>query len=172
METLRDAADAKEWQDAVKSVLVEEVRDRATRALEENSTFLTTLHASIELFQNNADLVPGTKDFDVELANRFTSLAEPYELRVDGKLQGYSVPVQPLIEKLRAELVTARTAAAAATPPAAPNASQARDQPTGRYTKADQPQAGIQSKAGASSDQGDDFQAGLFGTLGLPDFRV
>lgn len=164
-ETLRDAADAKDWQDAVKSLLVAEVRDRASKALEENGDFLSLIHSSIELFQNNADLVPGTKEFDVELANRFATMATPYELRTDGKLQGYSIPVQPIIESLRAALVKERTAAPV--PPAATGPAGG----TGTTGKpVDPPQAGITSKTGSSADV-EDFST-LFGTIGLPNLRI
>lgn len=161
-ETLRDTADAREWQEAVKTILVDEVKARAVKSLEDNREFLDTIHASIEIFQNNADLVPGTKDFDVELANKFAALMKPYELRVDEKLQGYSIPVQPIINQLRADITASRKAA----PPAAAAPAPAKK----AAAPADPPQAGIQSKAGNSSET-DDFSA-LFGTLGLPNLRI
>lgn len=167
METLRDSNDAKEWQEAVKSILVAEVRDRASRAMEDSRDFLATVHSSIELFQNNTDLVPGTKNFDVELANRFAEMAEPYELRNDdNKLQGYSVPVQPLIEKLRKQLTAERAKAPAATPPAA----EAPVQTTKPAAAAEPPQAGIPAKAGSGA-QSEDFST-FFGTIGLPNLQI
>jgi hypothetical protein len=166
-ETLRDTNDAREWQEAVKSILVSEIRDRAQRDLEENADFLETVHASIELFQNNADLVPGTKDFDVELANRFATLAQPYELRVDGKLQGYSIPVQPIINQLRTQVAAQR----ATQPPAPVTGGAATGVPAGKpAAPADPPQAGIASKAGNSGDK-EDFST-LFGTIGLPNLQI
>lgn len=171
-ETLRDSADAKEWQEAVKGVLVNEVRDRASRAMEENSEFLDTIHSSIELFQKNPELIPGTRGFDMDLADRLTTMLEPYELRHEGKLQGYSIPVQPLVDSIRRELATARAAAPTPTPAAQPQRQQARDESSGRYKPEDAPQAGISSKAGAASSDSDDWQSALFGTLGNPDFRV
>lgn len=169
METLRDAADAKEWQDAVKSILVQEVRDRAGREMEGSADFLNTVHASIELFQNNADLIPGTKGFDKDLANRFATLATPYELRVDGKLQGYSIPVQPIIDQLRSQIATERSAKAAASPAAPASAAKAGAAST-PAAPADPPQAGISSKAGSSSEV-EDFST-LFGTIGLPNLKI
>lgn len=180
METLRDAADAKEWQEAVKTILVKEVQSRAEKAVAENQDYLTTIHSSIELFQKNHDLIPGTASFDTELATRFTELVEPYELRSeDGKLQGYTVAVQPLVERVRAQL-TAERQKAASTAPAAPAgtptpqqqraAEQARND-AGQFTDPNAaPQAGIPSKAGNSSTT-EDFSA-LFGTIGLPDLRI
>ncbi len=166
METLRDANDAREWQDAVKSLLTEEVRERATTAMEENKGILDTVHASIELFTHNKDLVPGTRQFDRQLADRFGAMVKPYELRVEGKLHGFKIPVQPLIDQLRASLAAER---AAAPPPAAKPAAAAGGRPRG--TPAEPPQAGIGTKAGSSSDDAEDFST-LFGTLGLPNLRI
>jgi predicted house-cleaning noncanonical NTP pyrophosphatase (MazG superfamily) len=166
METLRDANDAREYQEAVKVLLTEEVRERTTAAMEENKGILDTVSASIELFTQNKDLVPGTRQFDRALADRFAAMAKPYELRVDGKLHGFTIPVQPLIDSLRAQLVAERAAArpAAGSAPAAAPARQAA-------RPADPPQAGIGSKAGSASDGEEDFST-LFGTLGLPNFRI
>ena len=181
METLNSTEDAREWQDALKTILVEEVQDRAQRAMEENDGFLTTIHSSIDLFANNTDLIPGTKEFDVDLANRFASLAEPYELRVEDKLQGYSIPVQPIIDQLRTQLVAERAKAAAAPPVAAAPEGAAPAAPAAGVTSppaptpaapapGDAPQAGIQSKAG-QSDAKEDFST-LFGTIGLPNLQI
>jgi hypothetical protein len=178
METLRDTDDAREWQDAVKKVLVEEVQDRASRAMEENAGFLDTVHSSIELFQNNTDLIPGTKEFDVDLANRFATMATPYELRVEGKLQGYSIPVQPIIDQLRSQIVaerargaeSPRSAPAGGAAAAAPAAAAGSSPPPAAAAPADPPQAGIQSKAGNSSEK-EDFST-LFGTIGLPNLQI
>lgn len=169
-ETLRDAEDAKDWQEAVKSILVEEVRERATKAMDENAGVLQTVHASIDLFRNNADLVPGAKEFDVDLANRFVAFAAPYELRVEGKLQGYTIAVQPIIDQLREQLLKERSAsaapaAAAASPSTVPAAAATPAAPP------EEPQAGIQSKAGAGGDGAEDFST-LFGTIGLPHLQI
>lgn len=177
-ETLRSTEDAREWQEAVKSILVEEVRGRAAKLMEENGTFLSTVHASIELFQNNHDLIPGTKDFDVELANRFAEFAKPYELRVEEKLQGYSIPVQPLVDRIREQLVKERASASTAAESGTtekPAASPAAGAPPVKQEStpaapAAPPQAGIQSKAG-SSDNAEDFST-LFGTIGLPNLQI
>ena len=163
METLRDADDAREWQEAVKVLLTEEVRERTAKAMDENKGILDTVHQSIELFAKNKDLVPGTRQFNRRLADRFASMVKPYELRVDGKLHGYTIPVQPLIDQLRTSLAAETPAAPAAPPKAAATKTPAR--------QADPPQAGIGSKAGSSSDDAEDFST-LFGTLGLPNLRI
>jgi hypothetical protein len=166
METLRDANDAREWQEAVKALLTEEVRERTTVAVEENKNILETVHASIELFAQNKDMVPGTRQFDRQLADRFAAMAKPYELRVDGKLHGFTIPVQPLIDSLRAQIAAERAKAPAA--PAAPAAAATGKPPA---KPADPPQAGIGTKAGSTSDDAEDFST-LFGTLGLPNLRI
>ena len=87
----------------------------------------------------------------------------PYEVRVDGKLQGYSIPVQPIIDNLRktAAAVPAPSKTAAAAPPAAARPTPPPPEP---------PQAGIASKAGSSSEK-EDFST-LFGTIGLPNLQI
>lgn len=172
---LSSTEEAREWQDAVKHELAAEVRDRASRQLDEQRGTLNTLHASVELFQKNTDLVPGTASFDTELANRFAAMAKPYELRTDeGKLNGYTIPVQPLIDSLRTQLQSERAAASAAPAgaPAAPVSTPGQQAPAAAAsTPGDQPQAGITSKAGNSGEQAEDFST-LFGTIGLPNLTI
>ena len=159
MEVLRDSNDAKEWQEAVRTLLVEEIQSQAKTELEGAADYLETIHASIDLFKNNKDLIPGTKGFNRALADQFAALAKPYEVRVEGKLQGYSIPVQPIIDQLRSQLKAA--------PAPAPTTGPAPAKPS---QKADPPQAGIQSKAGSQSDK-EDFSV-LFGTIGLPNLQI
>lgn len=177
-ETLKDSEDAKEWQEAVKMQLVREVNSRATKKMESTAGIMQTLHSSIELFQNNHDLIPGTVKFDRTLADRVTTLLEPYEVRADGKLQGYSIPTQPLINQVRTQIAAEKAAAVAAATPAPPAASQAAGAPAAAATgaaaaeaaaAAEPPQAGIQSKAG-NGEQPEDFST-LFGTLGVQGLR-
>jgi hypothetical protein len=165
METLKSSEDAKEWQEAVKTLLAQEIRSKAEAKLEESKSFIDTVHASIDLFKNNADLIPGTKGFNRELADAFATMAKPYEIRddTDKKLVGWSIPVQPIIDQLRTQQAAAKTPAAApAATPAAPAAPAA--------PPADPPQAGITSKAGNSTDR-EDFST-LFGTIGLPNLQI
>lgn len=164
--TLRSTEEAKEYLEALRHVMAEEIADRVSRQVDSQKQTLDTLHASVSLFQNNADLLPGTKTFDRELADRFAQLAKPYELRVEGKLLGYTIPVQPLVDSVRAQLGEARKAAPASAAAPAQPATGGKAKP-----QADPPQAGIASKAGASAEGAEDFST-LFGTLGLPDFRI
>lgn len=155
METLKDSADAREWQEAVKGLLAQEVHDRASRLAEGDGSKLEVLQASVELFSKNSDLIPGSKQFNRALADEFATIVKPYEVRENGKLQGFSIPVQPIVDLLRKQQSAPAAAPAAAVPP--PAASPG-------------PQAGIASKAGAG-DTADDYSV-LFGTLGLPNLRI
>jgi hypothetical protein len=169
METLRDASDAASWQDAAKRLLVAEVQSRVAAKQEEVRGTFETVHSSIDLFRNNADLVPNTKQFDPELAKQFVAFAKEYEVRSGAdKLLGWSVPVQPMINQLRSQLVSRRAAApapaAAATAPSAAQqraAEQARTQAGTFAPPVDGPQAGITSKAGSSGSGEDDVAAGV-----------
>lgn len=172
MEILRDSEDAREWQEAVKRLLKEEVQARVAASVEQAKPMMETLHASSELFQKNADLLPGTRQFDVELATEFVKVVKPYEQRVEGKLIGYTIPVQPLLDHLRSQ-VTARRAAAAAPAAPSPQAQRAAEQartPTGQFA-GEAPQAGIPSRAGNSASEPNDFST-LFATAGLPNFNL
>lgn len=175
MEVLRDSADAKEWQDAVRQALVGEVRDRVGRRSDDDKTMRETLQNTVLIFQNNAELIPDTPAFDEEFANRFAAAVKPYEVKLNDALVGWQVPVQPFIDSVRAQLKAERAAANPAAP-AAPTAQQQRAAEAarnaqGQFQNPDGPQAGIPSQAGQSSDTGDDFSA-LFGTLGLPGLRI
>lgn len=176
MEVLQNEADARSWQEASKGLLVQEIQARANKSMESQSDYVNAVHDSIKMFQSNPDLIPGSKTFDVELANQLTTLIKPYEMKLDGKLHGYTIPVQPIIDQLRAKLATDRAAAAesaggnstaapATPPPAAAPGGTAPAAPV------EQPQEGVTSKAGAGAEGAEDFST-LFGTLGLPDLRI
>ena len=172
-EVLRDEEDVRSWKTALKSILVDEVKDRASSLLEDSGPYLNTIHASLEMFKNNVDLIPGTKDFDKELADKFAVFAKPYEVRDDEeKLIGWSIPTQPIINQLRADLVAAR--GAKSDPPPTEKTEQKGEvtQPASSKSEDDPPQVGITSKAGSSTES-EDFST-LFGTLApeLRDLRI
>ena len=170
-EVLKDSADARDWQEALKHQLKAEVTDRASRKADDVKGMMDTLHASVGIFQNNADLIPGTRQFDKELADKFASMVKPYELRVEGKLTGYTIPVQPFIDTLRSQVQASRAAAPAAGAAPTPQQQRAATQertPLGTFSA---PQAGLSSKAGDSGSAGEDYST-LFGTLGLPNIRI
>ena len=151
-EMLRDTNDAREWQDAVKELLVKEVNSRVSTEMDRQKTHLDTVHASIKMFQDNLDLVPNTPGFNKELADRVAKMVAPYEYRVDNKLHGYTIPIQPLIDSVRQQLAASTPATPAA--PAAP------------ATPAAAPQAGIPSRAGNSGASDPNDFSTLFSTLG------
>jgi hypothetical protein len=167
---LTSTQEAKDWQEAVKFELANEIRDRASRQLDEQRPALNTIHASIELFQKNPDLTPGAAGFDRDLADRFAKMVQPYELRVEGKLQGYTIPVQPIIDSIRSQVQSERAASTPAAAAPAAGASTPAAAAAAPSTPGEQPQAGIPSKVGTSSE-GEDFST-LFGTLGLPNLQI
>lgn len=171
-EVLRDSADAKDWQDAIRETLQGLVAERIAQRAEADKGRLGSIHSSIALFQQNPDLLPGSKQFNLELARSFAELAAPYKKIVDDKFVGYSIPVEPLLAAARK--LTAPPAPAA---PAAPSAQQQRAAEQARNTvgqfstPAEEPQAGIPSSAGSSAPKGDDMSA-FWGAFGLPNINI
>lgn len=170
-EILRDSNDAKDWQDGLRHMISMQVSQRAAGYAEEAKPLISTIQSSVELFRRNPDIVPGTKEFDPELATRFVNMSKSYEHREGDKMFGYRVDVQPLVANIREQLKAER-AARPAQPPTqtarqAQAASQSRDQGTGRF---DAPQAGIPSRAGMSGEDAEDFSA-FWGTLNRSDMN-
>lgn len=163
-ETLRDSQDAEEWKDAVKSILVADINARVQERMSNKNSPIQPLHDAVAMFRDNPDLVPSYSTFNRKLADQFAAAVKPYEHRVDGKLMGYSIPVQPIIDVLRQQLAAAPAPAAPAAPPVA----------TPPAKPADPPQEGIpaSSASGGTGDSGDDFQESYWAALGMDGFRV
>lgn len=155
---LRTAEEVAQWQEAVKVILQRELEASVEAKQQESAEVLDVIHASIELFRDNPDLVPGSKSYNKELASRFVKLAEPYALKLNGKLAGYSIPVQGLVNQVRAQ-VKAGATAPAATPPAK------------KAAPAHRPQAGVPSKAGKSGEGEEDFTP-MWNALGITDVPI
>lgn len=145
METLRDSQDAKDWQDAVRSVLAGELQERIVQRKTSTAGDTQSLFDAITMFRTNPDLIPGSKTFNRELASRVATIAAPYAVRVDGKIRGYGIPVQPLIDQIRSQL------------------AESPSVPAKVEEKADPPQAGIVSKAGSGgTDDESDILLSVF----------
>lgn len=149
----RTADEIAHYQEAVKTILQRELAQSVEQRRADSNEVLDVVHASIQLFQDNPDLVPGSKSYNKQLASEFVKIAEPYALKMNGKLTGYSIPVQGLVDQVRARIKAAPTAPAAKAPAkkAAPGAK---------------PQAGIPSKAGASGEGAEDY-APMWKALGI-----
>lgn len=137
--------EARDWQDAVKTILRREVQLHVQQQQEEYSDVRETLHSSIQLFRDNPDLIPGSQGFNKELADEVAKMARPYALKMDGKLTGYSIPIQGIVDQVRGNL-KARAAAAPAAPPPAP-----------AKRKTSPPQGGLPSRAASDSGGDEDF---------------
>lgn len=169
---IHDSADAKEWQEAAQSLIQADIESRVKVKEEEVAPVMSAIQDSILLFQNNADLMPGTKEFDLELANEFASLVKSFEFRIDGKLFGYHADVQPILNQLRVRLATQRGASKATqTQQQAAKQQQAANQSRNDAGQFDAPQAGITSKAGSSGEPEDDYGT-FFNGVGMKGMTV
>lgn len=167
-ELIKDEADAASWQGAVKHIISQQVHQKTQAYLNDAKPFLGALQDSIEMFRRNPELVPGTKEFDREIATKFTALAASYKYEVDGKTIGYMVDVQPLIEAVKTQVAAARQAA-----PATPTArqEQAANQARNEVGQFEGPQAGIISQQGLSGEAEEDFTA-FWGALNMPQMNI
>lgn len=147
------AAEVREWQEAVQTVIRRELEQRISHLAEEDAEVINVVYSSIELFKNNHDLIPNSKGFNRQLADNVARLLKPYELRMDGKLTGYSIDPQGIIDQARGQL---------SQQPAAP--APAKKAPAKKA--APRPQAGVRSKAGASGGQEEDYTP-MWNALGI-----
>lgn len=171
---LRDTQEARDWQEATKSLIDGEIAAKVRARTDEVRPMMNVIQESILMLQNNSDLIPGTKEYDSELADQFTTLAKAYELRVGDKLYGYQVNVQPLINELRTRLASQRGASGEQANQAAREAQQRRaaEQSRNQQGQFDAPQAGISSKANVSGDSGDDDFSGFWSGVGMPNVSI
>jgi hypothetical protein len=153
---LRSAAEVEQWQGAVKTILQRELEDIVQQKQQESNEVLDVVHASIELFKDNPDLYPGSKSYNKEMASQFIKLAEPYALKMNGKLTGWSIPVQGLVDQVRAQVKAKQPAG---TPPAK------------KAAPAHKPQGGIPSKAGESGAGEVDYSP-MWGALGIKNVPI
>jgi hypothetical protein len=176
-ELIRDSDDAREWQEAARGLIDGALNDAVEQKMKAAAPTLSVFQESIMMFRNNPDIMPGSAEFDKELAEEFTAIAGDYVIKANGKKIGYQMNVQPLLNKLRerraaaagGNAVVAQQQQAAAAARQAQAAAQARTQ-QGQFTKPDGPQAAIPTKAGSSGDTEDDYSsfmsaAGLGGMI-------
>lgn len=174
MMVLRDTAEARDWQDATKALIEAEVAAKIRTKSDEVRPLMGVIQESILMLQNNSDLIPGTKEYDPELAEQFTKIAKSYELRIGDKLYGYQVNVQPLINELRTNLGERRGASGEQANQAAREAQQRRaaEQSRNQAGQFDAPQAGISSKANVSGDTGNDDYSVFWSGVGMPNVSI
>ena len=157
-----DRQQAKQYQDDLREMIESQVQARAQEKSEELRPMATVIQESFLLFENNPDLIKGTKGYDAELATRFAEIAQSYEVKVGGRVIGYQdINVQPLINSLRADLAKQRGAngANAANARAEQQRQAAAQQERDDAGKFQGPQGGILSKAGNSGEAADDYSA-------------
>ncbi|QGH78689.1 hypothetical protein SEA_YELLOWPANDA_50 [Microbacterium phage YellowPanda] len=159
---LNDSAQAAQYQRDLSALLEREITSRAKQKADDTRPMATVIQESFLLFENNPDLIPGTKGFDRELATRFAEITNDYAVRVNGKVIGYQdINVQPLINSLRADIAKQRGAsgATAAQQRAEQQRQAAAQQERDEGGKFQAPQGGVLSKAGNQGEAADDYSA-------------
>lgn len=153
-----DTQMARDWQETVTGLIEDEIEDKVKTKTEQVRPMTSVIQNSALMFQNNPDLIIGTKGFDQELAERFVRFAKPFEVKTAQGVIGYHGEVQQLINEIRADLAKERGAIGARAEDRAEQqrkaaALQART-PAGQF---EAPQAGISSKSGMSGEPADDY---------------
>lgn len=170
-----DTQMARDWQETVTGLIEDEIEDKVRQKAEEVRPMTSVIQESVLLFQNNPDLIIGTKGFDRELAERFVRLAKAYEVKTAQGTLGYGVNVQPLINEIRADLAKERGADGARTEARTEQQrQQALSQPRTEGGQFDAPQAGISSKSGMSGEPADDYSTfwAASGLAGNPNLNI
>jgi len=170
--TIRDSQEAKDWQEATSQLLKEEADSIVKERQREIAPLMGVIQDSVQLFQNNPDLIPNTKQFNPELAKRVMGIAEAYQYKINGKLIGFQTNLQPIINSIRADLASSQAQGQGAQARQEQQRQQAQGQTrnqTGQFTtdQATGPQAGIPSKSGMSGEEEDDYSVFL-NAMGVP----
>ncbi|WVX89589.1 hypothetical protein SEA_HITCHHIKER_52 [Microbacterium phage HitchHiker] len=168
--TLRTRAEAAEYQQDLNTIVQKEINGIAAERRDAARPMATVIQESFLLFENNPDLVPGTKGFDRELATRFAEIADTYGVKVNGSLIGYKdINTQQLVNTLRKSLEKERGAngVTAAQQRAEQQRQAAAAQERNDAGQFQGPQGGVLSKAGIQGDAADDYSA-FWGASGVP----
>ena len=161
-EVLKTSEDARDWQEAVRGIITEQVTNRTSALMNDARPLLGTLQDSVNLFRSNRDLIPGTAEYNPQLAKQFIEMTKAYLFVADGKPLGWRVDVQPILDSIRQSL-------GAAAPTA--RQEQVASQPRATDGKWDAPQAGIPSRTGSSGAEEEDYSA-FWKTVGMSDMNL
>ncbi|QKY80407.1 hypothetical protein SEA_PABST_49 [Microbacterium phage Pabst] len=159
---LRTRADAAEYLQDLNGIVQKEINGITAERRDAARPIATVIQESFLLFENNPDLIPGTKGYDHELASRFAEIASTYEVKINGKVIGYQdINVQPLINSLRKDLEKQRGAngVTAAQQRAEQQRQAAAAQERNTAGQFQGPQGGVLSKSGNQGDAAEDFSA-------------
>lgn len=164
---IRDGQQARDYIEGASKLIERGVEDLVGTKNRELQPLRSVIQESFLLFQNNPDIVEGSKTFDKELATRFASMAQSFAFIHNGQTIGYQGNVQPMLNELRTNLAKERGAsgervnAAQRAEQQRQVAAQQQRQPNGQF-QGQQPQAGIPSTQGMSADKGEDDDYGAF----------
>lgn len=136
--TLASREEADRWQQGVRQELGYIVDGMTKEAQQKMQEQYQPLQHVVDLFRNNPDLVPGAPGFNKNLADLVAEHAKDYAVtNEEGKITGYKVPLQPLVNALRKVFAQPTTVA-----------SKPKQEKT---APAEKPQVGLRSQAGQSS---------------------
>lgn len=153
---MTDSAKAAEYKRALQSLVEAEIKDDVAKREKDVMPMMSVLQESALMFQNNPDLIPNTDKFDQQLAERVARVGKSYELVVNGKVTGYQVNMQPIINELREQLTKERAETGIVTQQQSAQAARAAEQARDEAGKFRGPQAGITSKSNASGGANDE----------------
>lgn len=156
-ERILDSAMARDYQEAMQKIFDREVEDVVNQRQQEVEPQLALLQRTYVMFQKNPDIVPGSKTFDKELADRFAKVAGSYTYKQNGKALGYSIDVQPLIDNIRDTLQAERKSKPDRSETQRQAVLNQPRQPNGQF---DSPQQGLLSKPGrVGTGEGNNYDA-------------
>jgi hypothetical protein len=148
--TITDTQAGRDYQAALAKLVEAEIADAASQKENEVRPMLSTVQESFLMFQNNPDLIPNTDTFDYDLAVAVADIGKSYEVKVNGKVIGYDANMQPIINKLRADISKERGANGIVTSQQTAQQLRAAEQARAANGQFDAPQAGIPSTSGTS----------------------
>jgi len=161
---LLDSAMARQYQEDIGGMIEDQITDVASRQADSLRPMMSVIQDAIQMLDNNPDLIPGTKGFDPELQKRVIEVGKSYEVRANGKMMGYQVKMQPIINVIRNELAKERGTVGAqkqqqqqAAARSAAAAARAAEQPRRQGGQFDSPQVGITSKTMPSGKEEADY---------------
>lgn len=153
MSKIRDEESAVAWQREHQQLLEQTFQELREDYMREHSTERVAVNNALELFSANPDLIPGTTDFNKDLAEGVMKYASKFIVKDEnGRAIGFTVSVNNLISYARQELQK-RASTSAAPAPVVPE---------------DPPQVGVGTRQGATSasDDAAELRAILAKTIG------
>jgi hypothetical protein len=165
--TLRDSSEAKAYQESLAKLVKAEIDDVVKQKTDQIRPLMSVTQESALLLQSNPDLIPDTDKYDPELAALVYEVGKSYELKVNDKVIGFQVPMQPIINKLRGDLEKSRGVDGVVQQQMSAQQQRAAEQAREQDGKFAGPQGGILSKQNASGEGGEDEYSTFWSSVGM-----